>query len=131
MREFKFRAWDKKNKKWVYDFNIDSCVGIFRISCFETIEVYDDIEIMQYVGLKDINGRMIFEGDIVQIPDNFEIYGFNAGEKYQIYFSFGGFRLKPKYDKKKKSKGFWLKDDKTLEIIGNIFENPELLEKTK
>ena len=79
----------------------------------------------QFTGLTDKNGKKIFEGDIIKIPDDYEEFGINAGEIYEVYFAFGGFRLKPKYSQ---AKGFWLEDDETVEIIGNIHDNPELLE---
>lgn len=79
----------------------------------------------QFTGLTDKNGKKIFEGDIIKIPDDYDEFGINAGEIYEVYFAFGGFRLKPKYSK---AKGFWLEDDETVEIIGNIHDNPELLE---
>ena len=79
----------------------------------------------QFTGLTDKNGKKIFEGDIIKIPDDYDEFGINAGEIYEVYFAFGGFRLKPKYSK---AKGFWLEDDATVEIIGNIHDNPELLE---
>ena len=75
-------------------------------------------------GLRDKNCKLIFEGDIIKIPDDFDEFGMNAGEIYQVYFCCGGFRLKPKYSK---ARGYWLEDDKTVEIIGNIHDNPELL----
>jgi uncharacterized phage protein (TIGR01671 family) len=78
----------------------------------------------QFTGLTDKNGKKIFEGDIIKIPDDYDEFGINAGEIYEVYFAFGGFRLKPKHSK---AKGFWLEDDKTVEIIGNIHDNPELL----
>ena len=65
-------------------------------------------------------------GDIVQIPNDWEEYGFNAGEIYEVYFAYGGFRLKPK--RNKNSKGFWLEDDNLVIKLGNIYDNPELLE---
>ena len=79
----------------------------------------------QFTGLTDKNGKKIFEGDIIKIPDDYDEFGINAGAVYEVYFAFGGFRLKPK---RSNAKGFWLEDDKTVEIIGNIHENPELLE---
>ena len=80
----------------------------------------------QFTGLTDKNGKKIFEGDIIKIPDDYDEYGHNAGEIYEVYFCFGGFRLKPKYSK---ARGYWLEDDETVEVIGNIHDNPELLEK--
>ena len=79
----------------------------------------------QFTGLTDKNGKRIFEGDIIKIPDDYDEFGINAGEVYEVYFAFGGFRLKPK---RSNAKGFWLEDDKTVEIVGNIHDNPELLE---
>lgn len=78
----------------------------------------------QFTGLTDTNGNKIFEGDIIQIPDDYDEYGHNAGEIYEVYFCCGGFRLKPKYSK---ARGYWLEDDETVEIIGNIHDNPDLL----
>lgn len=78
----------------------------------------------QYTGLT-ANGKKIFEGDIIKIPDDYNEFGHNAGEIYEVYFCCGGFRLKPKYTK---ARGYWLEDDETVEVIGNIHDNPELLE---
>lgn len=71
-------------------------------------------------------GIPIYENDAVKIPENYDEFGMNAGEIYQVYFAYGGFRLKPKY--KKASKGFWVEDGKILKVIGSATSNPELLE---
>lgn len=76
--------------------------------------------IEQFTGLKDNKGKEIYEGDVIQIPDDYDTYGFNAGEMYEVFFNAGGFRLRPKFDTTKK--GFWLEDDNTVEIFGNINE---------
>lgn len=75
-------------------------------------------------GLKDKNGKLIFEGDVIKIPDDYDEFGMNAGEVYQVYFCCGGFRLKPKYSE---ARGYLLEDDNTVEVIGNVHDNPELL----
>ena len=102
---------------------------------FQYLELGDFIECtlcgtngepQQCTGLKDINGNLIYEGDIIQIPDDYDTYGMFACEKREIYFNEGGFRLKPKWDKN--SRGNWLEDTKDFEVIGNIYENPKLLE---
>ena len=60
--------------------------------------------------------------------NDYNEFGHNAGEIYEIYFCCGGFRLKPKYSK---ARGYWFEDDRTVEVIGNIHDNPELLEVTE
>lgn len=130
MREILFRGKRIDNGEWVIgnlfvpdkpDTPTQICIGtnIIRIT-------YDVIPetVRQYTGLTDKNGKKIFEGDVVKIPDDYDEFGINAGEVYEVYFAFGGFRLKPK---RSNAKGFWLEDDKTVEIIGNCHNNPELL----
>ena len=126
---FKFRVWDKENfnylefegfKKCEIEFNFDIDTNSIWIE-FDK-KKYD---VLQCTGLKDKNGKLIYEGDIIQIPDDYDTYGMFACEKREIYFNEGGFRLKPKWDKN--SRGNWLEDTEDFEVIGNIYENPELI----
>lgn len=80
----------------------------------------------QYTGLTDKNGTKIFEGDIVKIPEDYDEYSMCAGEIYEVYFKDGAFRMKPKYDKH--CRGYYVEYDKEFEVIGNIYDNPKLLE---
>ena len=131
---FKFRVWDGSEMHH-NDFVVTATGYIAKIieeflgQCvFSQDDLTADNEciLIQCTGLKDKNGKLIYEGDIVQIPNNWDEYGMMAGEKREIYFNEGGFRLKPKWDKN--SRGNWLEDTKDFEVIGNIYENPELLQ---
>lgn len=90
----------------------------------ENIENYlDDPEsiLMQYTGLKDKNGKEIYEGDILKMPS------FNP-ELNIVRFDRGGFYLEPITGIESH---FWsdikYAEDDGSEVIGNIYENPELL----
>jgi len=135
MREIKFRGKRIDNGKWVVGNYIKKNNPQIEEPTFwyaliqDMAPAYYEVTpetIGQYTGFKDINGKEIYEGDIIQIPDDYDIYGMNAEEIYEVIFSHGGFRMKHKYNKN--SKGYYLDDNNSDEIIGNKFDNPELLE---
>jgi len=133
MREIKFRAWDVKNKIMVYhgafQFEQYPDVGLRPeqlkplVFPFEGIESGDMItespldawHTMQFTGLKDKNGKEIYEGDIcitlMEYFDECEDGDFN----FTVEFENGSFWNWPED----------LTPDK-CEVIGNTFENPEL-----
>lgn len=122
-RIIKFRAWDKKNKVWFEaPSEFDSSLGKFVMSADGRVYingVYQDLELMQFTGLTDKNGKEIYEGDVVSIKRT-------LGEKcdcYEIKFTQGMFSISDEDI----LTDYWLK---SCEVIGNIYENPELLPPT-
>lgn len=127
MREIKFRAWDVANKKMI------SHEKLFSLDCSNEFpflpllkNMYSenlDVEIMQYTGMKDFNGKEIYEGDIV-------VVGQDTGNKYDRYimtFNDDSHSYLAKQQGTLGSyigPGYW--NDK-LVVIGNIYDNPEML----
>ena len=90
---------------------------------------FDEIELMQSTGLFDENGVEIFEGDIVQFEDCYEVSDFLYINTGIIEWCQGGFHVTNRDSVSMED----LLDGDLLEvtIIGNIYENPELLEEDK
>jgi len=122
MREIKFRAWDKAKREWCKP---NDCGGLLLLSA-EGLPVYvaktedgqwhapytgelaDLINIQFYTGLRDKNGKEIYEGDVIYLAG----YG-----DYEVEWPF--IQL---------YQSSW--EDDVGEIKGNIYESPELLEKS-
>lgn len=141
MREIKFRAWDKKEKLMFFidkpNYGCEYQVWEFKVDFRQNEEIEnrlrwyvesDDWEIMQYTGLKDKNGKEIYEGDIIieEIVNN----SLKTEKETKIVFWFKSqscFKLKSLDNKNH----YWLLNfggslQPVYEIIGNIYENPEL-----
>ena len=130
----KFRAWHNElgrmmsiSDMW---FNVDSLgeIGLNDAVMNDYITVSpDEIELMQSTGLKDKNGKEIFEGDIMTNGQNVmcmkrhNTLGFYVEEKGEVEFIADSAVLEDFEEDAKE-----IAD--RLEIIGNIYENPELLE---
>lgn len=114
---FKFRAWDKDEKE------MRPKKGGFYLGSVNSELISGDDLIMQYTGLKDKNGKEIYEGDVIEhiqgIYDRTKI-------KEKVFWNdeLAGFNPFSDYD----SDCDIYVEMETVEIIGNIHENPELLE---
>lgn len=131
-REIKFRAWDKTFNKMVEvtDLNLDnrSLIGYMGdrlVSC-----KFDDCELMQYTGLKDKNGVEIHKGDICIMRGEEPMYNEQISTDYDWKLSgvikFLDFAC---WLVRKDGTDIFLGEEfDEIEVIGNIYENPELLE---
>ncbi|MCO4662999.1 hypothetical protein Si022_00715 [Streptococcus infantarius subsp. infantarius] len=129
MRVPKFRAWVKLGKIIMpvgeIDFDYEFAY-LEEKNGYRCERDFDEIELMQFTGLKDKNGKEIYEGDIVKFSDcdddvyvtpvvwdkNYACFGVSFSGKYPISFDY----LEEFYT-----------ELKNIEVVGNIWENPGLL----
>lgn len=122
MREIKFRCFCKKTKRWLTDKECSENLGDWFVYNPE-VPAALGIEIVQYTGLKDKGGEEIYEGDILQTKNVVNAV------RWVCVFEMGCFVFKAiKRDLDPIHSGENLQVE---EVIGNIYENPELLEAPK
>jgi uncharacterized phage protein (TIGR01671 family) len=146
VREIKFRAWDKKQNKMIYFHPLFKLVSADSLGCQNTSQDADDwiddwtqgpdeeiAVLMQFTGIEDENDFEIYEGDVVlashpadkdgEMDKVFAVVVYDAPSFYARY-------VNDNLNKFVSGKsGFILKPQNTL--IGNIYQNPELLTKEK
>lgn len=128
MREIKFRAWDKEQKEWV-KYSITDNIPIFchNTSRWRTDKAGERFVLSQYTGLKDDNDREIYEDDIIKAVSFAKPIGIVKYSDENQAFIFN--------DLDKKYRGYSTalmnQFDDGFEILGNIYENPELLEEVR
>ena len=128
MREIKFRAWLKYGKEIVDVEEIDFMNEVINYidNDYENNEqeiigaYFENIELMQYTELKDKNNKEIYEGDIVKLRAN---HGIGVIKYYDEWGAFIVEYIKPR-PLAVLGMNYYKED---IEVLGNIYENPELL----
>ena len=117
-REIKFRIWDKINRMWLRCFN----VNLFDIGDLP------NVELMQYTGVKDKNGKEIYEGDIVKykFPYDTRLKHISPVKFLETEVSFG---IKDIYGNEIPL--YTISANNYFEVIGNIYKNKNLLEESR
>jgi uncharacterized phage protein (TIGR01671 family) len=128
-REIKFRFWDSIRKEWMVDGRSEANIYdfAFKVGMNWTFitkkEALERVIVMQFTGLEDKNSKEIYEGDIIPVWENGEEYN------YKVIYDGDCFMLSM-LDSEQGSYPLSVKN-RISAVIGNIYENPELLTATK
>lgn len=146
MREIKFRAWNIPKEQMATVFQIGEKHGEYSLLAHPREVIYCDptdaekqkdsngyvlfkgqYYLMQYTGLLDRHAKEIYEGDVIHLTDKSKDSTWGTDEKKVIEFDGGAFRFDGMNIFEMKGYGGYPKGQLVFEIIGNIYENPELL----
>ena len=131
---FRVRVWNKEEKKMIYNaeyaydgmnYSVGDLIGKNNndghVHCLAEYLNDPTYEPMQCTGLKDKNGKLIFEGDIIQNWGN---------TRYKVVWKENAACFLVEHLKWNYTQGIYrlISLENALEVIGNIYENPELLE---
>lgn len=127
MRSLKFRAWDTEQEEWI----ITTALEVFSFSG-ELSSVYDarneHTVIQQFTGVEDSNGKEIYEGDIIKDSwkEN-QPYGYSPEEWSEEEMIFVVKFEAPAFTFPNHNNSQNCLEDFRRKVIGNIFENPDLI----
>lgn len=132
-RERKFRAWDGKEMKHEFLVGRPQFADALSIMTNEEFAIkkyhLQEWKVMDWTGLKDINGKDVFEGDILKLMNN---RGTPLTHYWQVIWEAPNFNIQSIIEEGLAEQGVLPLDEghafyKSIEVIGNIHENPELL----
>ena len=135
-REIKFRVWDHNLKEYIEDSNADPMISWDgKVYCYERQKEGGDvlvsgirnITVQQYTGMVDKDGKEIYEGDLLRMITEGMVYEVVYNSEYTA-FTCRVHNYHLRADASDALCDLWCVDCK--EVIGNIFENPELIIKS-
>lgn len=125
-REILFRGKDLETGKWLYGNFVKTPNHVYISTCGEAFPKKVEPETVgQYTGLTDKNGTKIFENDILQV--NCNCHGYEIG-RVCVYYKFAMYLCDTIYGDIDFDTLGMLNANYQLDVIGNVYDNPELLE---
>ena len=128
MREIKFRAWDKENEKMMKVSSLHLENKEISVKENGTFRLFRMQDLMQYTGVTDTNGKEIYEGDIIKykFPYYTRLKHISPVKFLETEASFG---IKDRYGNEIPL--YTISANNYFEVVGNIYENKNLLEENK
>lgn len=129
MREPKYRAWVKDEKRMLSVGDLDSSYKTTYLeesNGYRCERFFDEIELMEFIGLKDKNDVEIFEGDIIKFKD-YDGWEWTANVVWCPELAYFGISFGGGYPLTFEDIKEFYTDLKDIEVIGNIYENLSLI----